>query len=189
MIRDEVSKLCAAHYDEGQATWSSPLSHLSLYEAWQATASRDRNIEILGLPGFRHFVAQLPSQPEAAIAEMLARLEVPPRMWTTFLMCQAFSIPGWSGWAKYQTDWKHTADASSAQAAGDDLEALLAIRLAYDVALASEKSISIQWNGMTRGLATNGTPIGDAQEETVVRMVLLRASEMGFLSLTALGSG
>ena len=110
-IVDEVSKHCAAHYDQGQATWSSPHKDLSLYQAWRTVAERDRNIEILGLRDFRKYVARLPHTAQAAIVHLLQKLNVPQPLWSTFLLCQAFSIPGWSAWAKYRTDW---ADCSSA---------------------------------------------------------------------------
>ena len=48
-ITEEISKYCAAHYDEEQVAWSSPTANLSLYQAWRATAVNDFNIEILGL--------------------------------------------------------------------------------------------------------------------------------------------
>ncbi len=174
VIRDEVSKHCAAHYDEGQATWPSPWADRSLYEAWRAAASCDRNVEILGLSGFRAFVAELPPEPSLAIAHMLSEINVPARLWTTFLMCQAFSIPGWFAWAKYQTAWKHPRHSASDRQGESDLVGLLAIRLAYDVALLSAKSLSVQWSGLSRGMLNRGTPLGEAQEEIAVRMVLLR---------------
>ncbi len=57
-IVEEVSKHCSAHYDEGQSTWASPYRNLSLYQAWRSVAEHDRNIEILGLSGFRKYVAE-----------------------------------------------------------------------------------------------------------------------------------
>ena len=66
-IKEEISKHCSAHYDEGQATWSSPYKHLPLYQAWRAMAQQDRNVEFMGLSGFRNFVAELPHTPTAAI--------------------------------------------------------------------------------------------------------------------------
>ncbi|MEZ6138515.1 MAG: putative inorganic carbon transporter subunit DabA, partial [Pirellulaceae bacterium] len=124
-IVDEISKHCAAHYDQGQATWPSPYKDLSLYEAWQKVAQHDRNIEILGLTGFRKFVAGLPRSPEATIAFSLKQLGVPQPLWSTFLLCQAFSMPGWSAWTKYQTSW-----AGHSNSDRNDLVGLLAIRLA-----------------------------------------------------------
>lgn len=192
VIRDEVSKHCAAHYDEGQATWSSPWTDRSLYDAWRTAATCDRNVEILGLNGFRTFVSELPSQPESALAAMLTQLNVPPQMWSMMLMCQAFSIPGWSAWAKYQSAWKpQSGDASvpaSEQARGTDLAGLLAMRLAYDVALAAAKSLTIQWSGWSGDAPTCETSCDDVcnvachgfSDDVVVRMVLLRASELGF---------
>ena len=59
-----------------------------------------------------------------------AALKLPQHLWEPFLLAQAFSIPGWSAWAKYQSSWNdHAADDNN------DLVGLLAIRLAYDVAI------------------------------------------------------
>ncbi len=175
-IVDEVSKHCAMHYDQGQSTWSSPYKDLTLYQAWRSAAEYDCNIEILGLKGFRTFVSGLPFMPEAAIVQLLNKLDVPVQLWTSFLLCQAFSIPGWSAWTKYQTDWTN-ADGT----ASNDLTGLLAIRLAYDAALAESKSLRSNWislvdNETTSFPKTRTSPGGDS----MVRYVLLRASEIAY---------
>ena len=175
-IVDEISKHCSDHYDEGQATWISPHRSLPLYQAWRTVAQHDYNIEILGLRRFRQYVAQLPHTPEAAIVYSLQRLQVPQPLWSTFLLCQAFSIPGWSAWTKYQSSW--TADEGQEKT---DLTDLLAIRLAYDAALAEAQSLSICWDSLiTDGAVSFPFPAAVPNDDSMLRYTLLRASEIGF---------
>jgi uncharacterized protein len=175
-IVEEVSKHCAAHYDRGQSLWSSPYKDLPLYQAWRTVSEYDCNIEILGLNGFRRFVAELPYTPEATIVLLLRRLRVPPHLWSTFLLCQAFSIPGWCAWTKYHSHWTDEDGSKS-----NDLIGLLAIRLAYDTALAEVKSMRLNWSSLlceeeTSFDSTESSP----SDDSMLRYVLLRASEIRF---------
>ena len=188
-IVDEIGKYCSAHYDQGQSTWSSPHQNLSLYQAWRTVAEHDRNIEILGLSGFRKYVAGLPHTPEAAIVHSLQRLGVPRPLWSTFLLCQAFSIPGWSAWAKYQTNWTDDAGVEK-----NDLTGLLAMRLAYDAALAEAKSLNLNWTSLVEHDAVSfKSEWADPGDDSLLRYALLRASEIdyrsGLLKSLSLGAG
>ncbi len=176
VIVEEVSKFCAAHYDQEQATWSSPYSHLSLFEEWRKLAEHDINLEILGLSGFRRFVASLPEKPETTIAQLLQQLNVPQPLWSSFLLSQAFSIPGWSAWTKYHSSWSKDNSRTS-----QDLIGLLAIRLAYDAALAKSKSLTIRWDQIAESDSTwFRIHPATSDEDTVVRHILLLASEIAY---------
>ncbi len=173
-IRDEVSKLCAAHYDEGEAEWSSPWKQLPLYQAWRSASVHDRNIEALGMSGFRRFVARLPHTAEAAILHCLNLLGVPQQLWEAFLLCQAFTIPGWSAWAKYK-------DTQGESALGNDLVGLLAVRLAYDAALCEAFAFSVQWSSFNHTeAAVFQSPTSEAGDDSLLRYTLLRASEISY---------
>lgn len=177
-VVEEVSKYCAAYYDQGQAIWSNPHANRNLFQSWRASAQHDLNIEILGLKGFRKFVAALPATPEATIANALQQLHVPKEMWLPFLLCQLFSVPGWSAWTKYRTSWTDEAGNET-----NDVVSLLAIRLAYDAALAKANSIVIDWSSIV-----GSEVLGQVNEEAYVdsdpllRFVLLRASEISYRS-------
>lgn len=172
-IREEVSKHCSAHYDDGQAVWPSPWKHLPLYQAWRSAAEHDRNIEVLGLTGFRKYVSQLPHTPEAAIVCSLRRLHIPQPLWTPFLLCQAFSIPGWCAWAKYQ-------DMENTDSVGNDLAGLLAIRLAYDAALSELFSFRVNWDLFVENeTASFRASQRELDDDSSLRYTLLRASEIG----------
>jgi uncharacterized protein YbcC (UPF0753/DUF2309 family) len=128
-VTDEISKWCSSYFDRGQSLWKMPWSELPLYEAWKQGAAIDKNPEIFGLPGFRQLVSQLPDSAEAAIEWALSRLDVPAEITTDFLHRELMSVFGWSAYAAYL------------DRPGPDqpvLPQLLAIRLAYDVALLAQ---------------------------------------------------
>ncbi|MBL6705409.1 MAG: DUF2309 domain-containing protein [Planctomycetaceae bacterium] len=174
---DEVSRFCAAHYDTGQATWQSPWNQLSLYEAWRSGAELDRRVEVLGLSGFRAFVAKLPHTADAAIAELLTMLDVPHSQRESVLLCTAFAMPGWSAWARYQS-----IQAERQNSECDDFIGLLAIRLAYDAALSKSKSFLANWS--SNASASDGrektVPTAQTNDDSLIRYVLLRASEVAW---------
>ncbi|MEM6471209.1 MAG: DUF2309 domain-containing protein [Planctomycetota bacterium] len=173
-ITEEISKFCSAHYDEGQSSWKSPWRDLPLYQAWRSIAKLDRNIEWLGLDGFREFVGSLPPTPQAAISDLLTRLQIPTPLWESFLLCQVFSMPGWCAWTKYQ-DHQHESEAN------ENLVGLLAMRLAYDVALSEVTGLSVKWDAMIDDQSATFRPQrSDNQEDIAVRTILLRAAEIGF---------
>lgn len=174
LLREEIGKHCAAHYDEGQAMWPSPWKHLPLYQAWRSAARHDRNLELLGLTEFRSFASQLPHTPEAAIVFSLRSLGVPPRLWETLLLCQAFAIPGWCAWAKYQFE-----AARRAGEANMDFAGVLAIRLAYEAALGRALDFRVSWESVvSAGCASGEFEI--SRDDAALRHTLLRASEIGY---------
>ncbi|TWU47357.1 hypothetical protein Poly51_51570 [Rubripirellula tenax] len=178
-IREEVSKHCAAHYDDGQAAWQSPWKDLPLYQAWLSAASRDRKIEILGLQGFRKFVTAMPATPEESIAMCLNSLGVPSPLWEGFLSCQMQSVSGWAAWAKFQVDMASRKDELST-----DLIALIAMRLAYDVVLANQATVSVPWDAMAAGdqdqVDVSSSGAWSNRDDIALRHLLLRACEIEF---------
>ena len=129
-VVDEISKWCSAFYDEGQASWRMPWRGEPLFSAWKAAARRDANPEMMGLRGFRSFVAALPDDAAEAIEYSLGVLQVPPASTVDFLHRQLMSISGWSGYVQYQAREKGLYGKHD-----DSLQGLLAIRLAYEAAL------------------------------------------------------
>jgi uncharacterized protein YbcC (UPF0753/DUF2309 family) len=129
----DISRHCGLHYDKGQASWASPWKHLPLYEAWREAFRISRRMDMLGLTGFRKFVAGLPAQPEQAVAALLTRLGVPEDHWRPFLLCEISSVAGWASFLRYRLWHATLADGSTID---EHLVGLLAIRLAYDAALA-----------------------------------------------------
>ncbi len=129
-IVDEISKWCSAYYDEGQASWRMPWRDEPLFTAWKQAAMRDYNPEVQGLAGFRDFVKGLPDDQTYVIASAIRELGIPEEKTTDFLHRELMSVAGWSSYVQYRVrdNQMKGMDARS-------LEHLLAIRLAYDVAL------------------------------------------------------
>ncbi len=174
IVIDEVSKFCAAHYDDDQASWGSEWKQESLYAAWHAIAQVDRNAELLGLSNMRKLVASLPAEPRTAIVDLLCRLNVPYPLWSTVLMSQVFSMPGWFAWTRYQDD-------QPASKTHDEFIGLLAVRLAYDVAVSETLGLQIDWKSYIRnGYASFQGEEPQQVQQAWVRYTLLRACEIGY---------
>ncbi|EKK01705.1 hypothetical protein RBSH_02981 [Rhodopirellula baltica SH28] len=176
IVKDEIGKHCSAHYDEGQSTWASPWRNLPLYQAWRNKAKIDRGIEILGLTGFRSFVDELPHTVEATIVHLLQRLNIPRALWETFLLAHAFSLPGWSGWTKYQG--LQTDPTGTGRMQFDDFRGLLAMSLAYDVAISETFLFEVNWSSV---LEDQSLSLMDSDNDCKSdRKILLRAMEIAY---------
>ncbi len=175
LVMEEISKHCAAHYDQGQAVWPSPWQRLTLYQAWRSTALHDRRFEILGVPGFRKMVAGLPHDPHAALVVLLNRLETPAELWEDYLLCELLTMPGWSAWAKYQF-----AQAERRGEENTDLAGLLAMRLAYAVALSESSDFRIDWAVAVRHRRSNRSQPSRPCDEDLLRYAMLKGSEIAF---------
>ncbi|RQW82651.1 MAG: DUF2309 domain-containing protein, partial [Methylococcus sp.] len=130
-ITDEISKWCAARFDEGQSAWRIPWRSLPLYNGWKRAARFDRNPELAGLSGFRKVIAPLPDMPLPAVAWMVDALELDGPGLIDLLHRQLMSVAGWAGWLR-----RGDREAALLGESVDRLTDLLAIRLAYDHALA-----------------------------------------------------
>lgn len=129
-VTEEISKWCAVTFDENQTTWNSPWKDQGLYAAWREGAKHDRNPGTFGLTGFRSLVSTLPEDATAAIAHCLERLDPPSASLADFLHRQLASVAGWAGYVQYRV----REDALRGRK-NPLLMELLAVRLAYDVAL------------------------------------------------------
>jgi uncharacterized protein len=127
---NDITRHCSAHYDRGQALWANPWRGLSLYAAWREAFSRGKRWDLMGFPEFRRLVRMLPSDPRRAIAVLLNELSLPEETWQAFLTCMVCSVFGWASYIKYLAAWSKFSHQHR-----DDLAGLIAIRLAYDVAL------------------------------------------------------
>lgn len=135
LIQDAVSRFCAAHFDEGQALWPSPWKGVPLYAAWRSAARFDRRMETMGVIGFRRFVERLPESPNDSIAASLRILNVPVEAWPSVLAATLFSLSGWASFLK-----RVEAD----KPGEENLLGLLALRLAYEAALAERHPVAAE---------------------------------------------
>lgn len=170
VIVEEISRHCATHYDQGQSLWASPTTDLPLYDAWRAAAQHDRGYELRGVSQFRKLVTRLPQEAETAVVVLLQHLNVPTDLWADYLLAEALTMPGWSAWAKYQQR-----EAENQGQSCSDFAALLAIRLAYEVALSKHSAFEV--NYCSTGLSGRDT---DGNDEHLCRFALLKAMEIAY---------
>jgi uncharacterized protein len=126
----EISRIAASVFDENQLTWRSPWADQGLFRAWRETARRDHTAEAFGLRGFRRVVADLPEDAEAAIAAVVGRIAPSSVDLADFLHRELVTVSGWAGYLQYLV----REDALRGRT-NPALRELLAVRLAYDLAL------------------------------------------------------
>lgn len=132
---DEISKWCAAYFDEGQAAWRLPTRTLRPYAAWRATARFDRTPETLGIRRFRQTICALPENPVTTIGVVVSALKIPDSALEDYLHRALFDIQGWAAYARYRV-WDNALYGRS----DDTLVELLAIRIAWGYALFRERT-------------------------------------------------
>lgn len=126
----EISKWCAAYWDEGQAAWTMPWRRLPFYAAWRASTSLDRTAEVMGFAGFREALASLPDDPVATIEMVVDALGLPADVLEGYLHRALFSVRGWASYARY-LGWFQELEGQD----DDTVIQVLAVRLAWDYAL------------------------------------------------------
>ncbi len=179
-IANDITRCCSAHYDEGQASWSSPWKQMPLYEAWREVSCLSVRMDMLGIPGFRSLVADLPDTPLEAIEQLLRELNIPDGLWRSFLLGEMFSVAGWASYIKYRLR-----EAVAEDRRDDDLLGLLAMRLAYDVALARAESQHVAIPNVLFPSTGKGNADSQADQvapptEVLVRYTLQVAAETAY---------
>lgn len=178
-MTDEISKWCAAYFDEGQSVWRLPARRLRPYAAWRAAMRHDLNPEVMGIRGFRAIVAALPSDPVEAIAEVVASIGVPARATEDYLHQALLDIGGWAAYARYIV-WNSELDGQQ----DDTLLQLLAIRIAWGYALFSQRSdaaFKAAWRGAMAdaALLPLDEQLGD-DPELCVDLIMQEATECAY---------
>ncbi|WP_461782738.1 YbcC family protein [Prosthecobacter sp.] len=133
LITEEISKWCAAYFDEGQSAWRMPWKKQALFPAWQQAALIDATPEMLGFKGFRKLVAGLPESSTDAVCLMLDLLGVPAAKVEDYLHRLLMTLPGWSSYVQYQVR-----DKAMHGKHDESLLDLLAVRLAFETQLARQ---------------------------------------------------
>jgi uncharacterized protein len=176
-VIEEISKWCSAYFDQGQSSWRMPWRHLGLFAAWKKAAQLDANPEMTGLNYFREFVAGLPDDHFEFIGFALGKPGVPENLKSDFLHRQLMSVPGWSSYVQFFVREK-----CMLGQADDSLAQLLAIRLAYDLALLNqfggEKNLSA-WKKFFDQLERENE---DVAPDLLARYVAQLALENGYQS-------
>ncbi|MGN9809358.1 putative inorganic carbon transporter subunit DabA [Micromonospora sp. BQ11] len=179
-LTDEVDDLltgwCAAYCGHRSARWPLPgLDGDGCWSQWRRTAGGDALPRMRGAAGFDSFVAGLPDTPEHALAVLLHRLGVPVARWSAYLSRSALRSPGWAGYARWWST--HPSDRP-----GMSLVELLAIRLAYEVALGD--SLARRRLGVPGRIDAVDVPV-DGDEPDLLDAALPVARLAAVLGLTA----
>lgn len=127
---DRISFWAAAYFDEKQATWDTARQGNSLYQAWKREASVDFGTEVMGLRGFRKYVASLPDDYLDAAKVALNHLELSEDMLDYYLNALLMKLNGWAGFAA-RIDW----DAGLHGQKSHQLPEFLTILLVWESAL------------------------------------------------------
>ncbi|WP_316192214.1 MULTISPECIES: DUF2309 domain-containing protein [unclassified Bradyrhizobium] len=176
---DEISAFCATYFDEGQASWPSPVRKLKPYAAWRTIAAYDRNPEVMGLTGFRKAIAELPADPVQAIGLIVDRLGIPARAVEDYLVRALFDLGGWSAYARY-IGWNAQLDGRR----DETLLELLAIRLAWGYAhyqARTDDAFKAAWaEAMAEAAKLPADQRLDETPELAIDLVLHEAYEIAF---------
>jgi uncharacterized protein YbcC (UPF0753/DUF2309 family) len=128
LVTEEMSKWCAAYFDEGQSAWRMPWKKLPLFTAWREAALIDVTSEIHGFKGFRQLVASLPEGAADALTMMMGWLGLSKEHGVDYLHRLLMTLPGWSSYVQYQVR-----DRAMHGRHDESLLELLAVRLVYEV--------------------------------------------------------
>ncbi len=132
---EEISKWCAAYFDEGQASWRMPQRALAPYAAWRRTARYDLSAEAMGVANFRKTVLSLPEDPVETIQTVVEKLRVPARAVEDYLLRTLLDIGGWAAYARYLV-WNSELHGEK----NETLIQLLAIRVAYGYGISQART-------------------------------------------------
>ena len=176
---DEISRWCAAYFDEGQASWQMPVRHMSPWAAWRESMRHDRNAEALGVKDFRRIIADLPADPVAAIGLIVEAIGIPPRAQADYLHRALFDIGGWAAYVRYLV-W----DNGLYGRQDTRLVELLAIRMAWGYALFCQRkdaAFQAAWAAEMRQAAELPDDAGlSADPELAVDLLFQEAYEIAW---------
>jgi uncharacterized protein YbcC (UPF0753/DUF2309 family) len=176
-VVEDVSKWCAAYWDDGQSAWRMPWRHLPLYQAWRTASAIDRTSDLTGLDGFRGVIATLPKDPVATIEKVLEALDLPDTALDGYLHRALASIGGWASYARY-LGWTDELEGRE----DSTLTELLAIRLAWEyvlLTLALNNGSESAWKSAVEAMhEASTTPSVD--QDMVVDSILQGAFEAAY---------
>lgn len=129
-ITHQISQHCAAWFDREQADWHLDVE-AGLYASWREVVTADRGIgRLMGDAAVAPRARALPVDARAAIAHVLAKLDIPADQAGDLLRALLLRINGWAAWCAYER-WQ------ARLSGGDDhaIVELLAIRLGWEAML------------------------------------------------------
>ncbi len=181
LVVEEVSKWCAAYWDEGQAAWRMPWRGSRPFPAWLAAARHDHTPEVMGVTGFRSTMDRLPEDPVDAIEMVVRTLGLPAAVVDDYLHRNLFTVSGWAAYARYVT-WNKELYGEP----DDTVVHVLAIRLAWDYAffvLNTDTAFRTAWAQDVAAMAEADRRIDrDLSVDAVLQTAFDAATQRGFIA-------
>ena len=128
-IDQQIIKWTSSFTDEGMASWSMPDRRKGFYSVWRELAQHDASGRLLGIKQFGRKVADLPEDPEQAIAMYLEQLAIPQSRWPDYITRVLAQLPGWTGLIRWRG---FNPDDPIQKAAPIDIVQYLAVRMFYE---------------------------------------------------------
>ncbi|MFT6398874.1 MAG: hypothetical protein ACJAYU_003636 [Bradymonadia bacterium] len=181
-VVDRISRWAASYYDDRSAAWSAPFRRSEPWRAWRDEAAIDRSPEFAGLKGFRAFAGQLPDTADAALEVFAERLGLSGAELELYFHRALATISGWAGAARHR-HW----EAALRGGADDAARALLAIRVAWDIALLDRGGDALrkQWRSelCERAPTTRSPGHAELLVDLVLQVAYERSWQRRFVSL------
>ena len=156
---DEISKWCAAYFDDGQSVWRLPSRGLPPYAAWRASMRHDLNPEVMGIRGFRDIVADHAGRSHRGDRAVIERASACPNARSRIICTRrCCDIGGWAAYARYLV-W----DNALYGRADDTLVQLLAIRVVWGYALFMQRTDAAFQAAWREAMAHAAKPPQDEQ--------------------------
>lgn len=172
---DRISFWGSAYFDSKQAVWDTASNDVSLFAAWKREAEIDRAPEVMGLKGFRKFVASLPNNYLDAAALALNELEIPKEMYDYYINSLLMKMNGWAGFTA-RIDWDARLKGKESHALQEFLTILLVWELSF-IKLLDYTELEYRWtHSKSETLAM--LSIGYVNEDLAQRLILQEAFDL-----------
>ncbi len=168
-VNRQTIKWLQVYFDQGQATLAMPLRRAGLYAAWRKLAIYDVKLHDND-DQKKKWLKLLPNTAEQAIVECLLNLDIGHEDREIFLKLLLTSLPGWSSYIKYRTEWAGLDFADQHPVTQADY---LAIRLIITSLLWPEAKALLEWHKKAQA-ETKINPLEQIQKtENNYRLALL----------------
>lgn len=170
----DISRFCSSRFDQGVARLSC-FKGEGLFKTWRTYATNSRGMYARGLKGFHTSIKQLPYDASLAVTSMLKELNIQSgAVAEDYMAALLGELPGWGGFLRQQA-WQDSHGSSG------ELPELIAIRMAYDVALYKDKSFGAKLKSSVEKFSKPPKKLLSDDKRQAIRYTLLRASEIAYL--------
>jgi hypothetical protein len=130
-----TARWCAVYTAADTSNWPGTTPGQSLFANWRTYASADHSLELLGLHGWRQWIANLPDDHQQAMAQVMRIVDIDADERVEYFYKLLGGLYGWSSYLRRES-WQKKSEHQS------PLAEFLAVRLCTDVAIASLCQVS-----------------------------------------------